>query len=205
MKKQESGSVNQDAVMRVLTYIDSPFKLLVVLLLGILGFIGHFVYVNQGVFLSVYMKQRELPKLNESRFDDVSALLMKELKAEVVAIFAVDPMLNKRVSVRAYQREGGREAKVEGIDVGLFTSNSANNVDVIDLIASKVPCSEYKRPQSEIGLWYMYKGITYTCRISVPPEINQFIGQITLGWKSKPDDLDFVHDILTVAARALIK
>ncbi len=197
--------MNQDAVMRVLTYIDSPFKLLVVLLLAVVGFIGHFAYVNQGVFLSVYMKQRELPKLNESRFDDVSALLMKELKAEVVAIFAVDAMLNKRVSVRAYQREGGREAKVEGIDVGLFTSNSANNIDVIDLIASKVPCSEYKRPQSEIGLWYMYKGITYTCRISVPPEINQFIGQITLGWKSKPDDLDFVHDILTVAARALIK
>jgi len=191
--------------MRVLTYIDSPFKLLVVLLLGVVGFIGHFAYVNQGVFLGVYMKQRELPKLNELRFDDVSALLIKELKAEVVAIFAVDAMLNKRVSVRAYQREGGREAKVEGIDVGLFTSNSANNIDVIDLIASKVPCSEYKRPQSEIGLWYMYKGITYTCRISVPPEINQFIGQITLGWKSKPDDLDFVHDILTVAARALIK
>ena len=160
---------SQDAVMRVLTYIDSPFKLLVVLLLAVLGFVGHFIYVNQGVFLSVYMKQRELPKLNESRFDDVSAILMKELKAEVVAIFAVDPMLNKRVSVRAYQREGGREAKVEGIDVGLFTSNSANNIDVIDLIASKIPCSEYKRPQSEIGLWYMYKGITYTCRVSVPP------------------------------------
>jgi hypothetical protein len=203
--KKAAASETKDTLMGVLTYIDSPFKLLVVLLLAVVGFIGHFAYVNQGVFLSVYMKQRELPKLNESRFDDVSALLMKELKAEVVAIFAVDAMLNKRVSVRAYQREGGREAKVEGIDVGLFTSNSANNIDVIDLIASKVPCSEYKRPQSEIGLWYMYKGITYTCRISVPPEINQFIGQITLGWKSKPDDLDFVHDILTVAARALIK
>lgn len=203
--KKETGAVNQDAVMRVLTYIDSPFKLLVVLLLSVLGFLGYFVYVNQGLFLSVYMKQRELPKLNASRFDDVSSILMKELKAEVVAIFSVDPMLNKRVSVRAYQREGGREAKVEGVDVGLFTSNSANNFDVIDLIASKIPCSEYKRPQSEIGLWYMYKGITYTCRVSVPPEINQFIGQITVGWKQKPEDLDFVHDILTVAARALTK
>lgn len=191
--------------MSVLSYIDSPFKLIVVLLLSMLGFVGYFVYVNQGIFLSVYMKQRELPKLNESRFDDISTILIKELKAEIVAIFAVDAMLNKRVSVRAYQREGGREAKVEGVDVGLFTSNSANNIDVIDLIASKIPCSEYKRPQSEIGLWYMVKGITYTCRISVPPEINQFIGQITIGWKSKPDDLDFVHDILTVAARALIK
>lgn len=195
----------KDGVMSVLSYIDSPFKLLVVLLLGMLGFVGYFVYVNQGLFLSVYMKQRELPKLKESRFDDVSAILIKELKAEVVAIFSVDPMLNKRVSLRAYQREGGRESRVEGIDVGLFTSNSANNTDVIDLIASKIPCGEYKRPQSEIGLWYMYKGITYTCRVSVPPEINQFIGQITIGWKTQPDDIEFVQDILTVAARALTK
>lgn len=195
----------KDGVMSVLSYIDSPFKLLVVLLLGMLGFFGYFVYVNQGLFLSVYMKQRELPKLKESRFDDVSAILIKELKAEIVAIFSVDPMLNKRVSLRAYQREGGRESKVEGIDVGLFTSNSANNTDVIDLIASKIPCGEYKRPQSEIGLWYMYKGITYTCRVSVPPEINQFIGQITIGWKTQPDDIEFVQDILTVAARALTK
>lgn len=195
----------KDGAMSVLTYIDSPFKLLVVLLLGIVSFIGYFAYQNQGLFLSVYMKQRELPKLNESRFDDVSAILIKELKAEVVAIFSVDPMLNKRISLRGYQREGGRESRVEGIDVGLFTSNAANNADVIDLIGSKIPCSEYKRPQSEIGLWYLYKGITYTCRISVPPEINQFIGQITVGWKEKPEDIDFVQDILTVAARALTK
>jgi len=196
---------SKDNVMSVLTYIDSPFKLFVVVLLGILGSIGYFAWQNQGLFLSVYMKQRELPKLNETRFDDVSAILMKELKTEIVAIFAVDAMLNKRVSIRAYQREGGREAKVEGLDVGLFTSNSANNADVIDLIASKIPCSEYKRPQSEIGLWYKYKGINYTCRVSVPPEINQFIGQITVGWKEKPNDLEYVHDILTVAARALTK
>jgi hypothetical protein len=196
---------SKDNVMSVLTYIDSPFKLFVVVLLGILSSIGYFAWQNQGLFLSVYMKQRELPKLNETRFDDVSAILMKELKTEIVAIFAVDAMLNKRVSIRAYQREGGREAKVEGLDVGLFTSNSANNADVIDLIASKIPCSEYKRPQSEIGLWYKYKGINYTCRVSVPPEINQFIGQITVGWKEKPNDLEYVHDILTVAARALTK
>ena len=209
MVAKQKPSINAssiaDKAFEVIKWVDNPFKLLVVLLFGLFGFVGYFIYVNQGLFLSVYMKQRELPKLNESRFDDVSAILIKELKAEIVAIFSVDPMLNKRVSLRAYQREGGRESKVEGIDVGLFTSNSANNTDVIDLIASKIPCGEYKRPQSEIGLWYMYKGITYTCRVSVPPEINQFIGQITIGWKTKPDDIEFVQDILTVAARALTK
>jgi|688.fasta_scaffold1507256_2 hypothetical protein len=32
---------------------------------------------------------------------------------------------------------------------------------------------------------------------------NQFIGQITVGWKVAPTDLNYVRDILTVAARSI--
>jgi hypothetical protein len=192
-------------LFRLLEFVDSPFKLFVVTLLAVLGYSGFFFHSNYQMILAVYHKQLELPKLNSSRFDDVAAIAMRETKADILVIFKVDPILNKRVVERAYQREGGREAKVEGVDVGLFTSNQANNQDVVALLASEIPCGDYRRPQSEIGLWYMAKGITYTCRVSVPPEINQFIGQITLGWKVKPENLDYIRDILTVAAGAISK
>jgi hypothetical protein len=45
--------------------------------------------------------------------------------------------------------------------------------------------------------------VTFTCRVSVPPEINQFIGQITVGWKVAPTDLNYVRDIMQVAARSI--
>jgi hypothetical protein len=195
----------KDTLMGVLSYIDSPFKLIVVLLLAIVGYAGYFWHTNHELLIGVYNKHRELPKLNDKRFDDVALVVFKQLSADIVAIFTVDTILNKRIAVRAYRREGGRESRVEGIDVGLFTSNAENNRDVIELLAGKIPCTEYRRPQSEIGLWYTHEGVTFTCRVSVPPEINQFIGQITVGWKEKPKDLDLVHDIMTVAARALIK
>lgn len=190
--------------MSVLTYIDSPFKLLVVVLLGLLGSVGYFAYQNQGLFLSVYMKSQELPKLNESQFDDAAQLLFKQTGAEIIAIFSVNPILNKRILLRAYQKDGSREKRLEGIDVGLFTTNQANNSDVVKLMSGEVPCGEYKRPQSEAGLWYIQQGVTYTCRVSVPPDVYQFIGQITAGWKEKPNE-HYATDMLTIASTKLIK
>jgi hypothetical protein len=191
--------------MALLTYVDSPFKLIVVLVLGVVGYAGYFIHEHRELFMSAYTMQRQLPGLNEARFEDVSAMLMRETQAETVAIFAVDPMLNRRATVRVYARETGRDARLEGVEVGLFTSNDANNRDVIALMAGEVPCGPYTRAQSEIGLWYLQRGVTFMCRASVPPEMTRFIGQVSVGWATPPDDLDRARDILTVGARALSK
>jgi len=193
----------KDTLMSVLGYINSPFKLFVVVLLGILGFIGYFVYTHQGVMVGAYLKSRELPKLDESRFDIAASLIFRETKAEIISIFAVDPILNKRVLVRAYAKDGGRHRLLEGTNVGLFSGNQANNADVIKLMAGEIPCGAYTRPQSEAGLWYIHQGVRYTCRVSIPPDISQFIGQITVGWASEPD-LEYARSIMEVVARGLI-
>ncbi|CAB5223409.1 hypothetical protein UFOVP381_43 [uncultured Caudovirales phage] len=190
--------------MGVLTYIDSPFKLLVVLLLGVVGYIGYFVYANQGLLINVYLKNKELPKLDEDRFDIAASMLFRETKAEIVSIFAVDPILNRRVLVRAYAKDGGRQKLLEGTNVGLFSSNHENNADVIRLMAGEVPCGAYARPQSEAGLWYIHQGVRFTCRVSVPPDISQFIGQVTVGWLAEPD-LEYARSIMEVVARGLVK
>jgi hypothetical protein len=194
----------KDTLMGVLTYIDSPFKLLVVLLLAVVGYVGYFVYANQGLLINVYMKNQALPKLDEDRFDLAASMLFRETKAQIVSIFAVDPILNRRVLVRAYAKDGGRQKLLEGSNVGLFSSNHDNNSDVIRLMAGEVPCGAYTRPQSEAGLWYIHQGVRFTCRVSVPPDINQFIGQVTVGWLAEPD-LEYARSIMEVVARGLVK
>lgn len=193
----------RDTLMGVLTYIDSPFKLLVVLLLAVLGYVGYFVYAHQGLLINVYLKNQSLPKLDEDRFDIAASMLFRETKAEIVSIFAVDPILNKRVLVRAYAKDGGRQKLLEGTNVGLFSSNQANNADVVKLMAGEIPCGAYLRPQSEAGLWYIHQGVRYTCRVSVPPDINQFIGQVTVGWAAEPD-LEYSRSIMEVVAKGLV-
>ena len=206
-EQPKTGGDLKASAFELLRFIDSPFKLMVVLLLSVVGYAGYFWHQNHELFIGAYLKQRELPKLNPERYDDVAEVLFKKTGADMVAIFTVDPILNKRINVRAYQSDGSREQRVEDIDVGLFTHDQRNNLDVVALLSGEVPCSQYSMPQSEIGLWYMAIGVSYTCRVSVPPEISQFIGQITVGWKMKPpeQDMEFITNVMQVTAKALTK
>lgn len=203
MSDKPTHKDTRDTIMSVLTYIDSPFKLFVVLLLAVLGYVGYFIYAHQGLLINVYMKSQALPKLDEDRFDLAASMLFRETKAEIVSIFAVDPILNRRVLVRAYAKDGGRQKLLEGANVGLFSNNQDNNADVVRLMAGEIPCGAYLRPQSEAGLWYIHQGVRFTCRVSVPPDINQFIGQVTVGWLAEPD-LEYARSIMEVVARGLI-
>jgi hypothetical protein len=72
-------------------------------------------------------------------------------------------------------------------------------------MANEIPCSEYAVAQSEIGLWYIEKGVTFGCRISVPPEQGRFVGQVTVGWAKEPTDLDKAKSMLQIASTMLSK
>lgn len=194
--------VKKDYLDKILAYVDSPFKLMALIIMAVLAFMGFLIYKNLDLIVGTYKEQQRLPTLAENRLDDAVTHLFKNTQAEVVAIFKVDPILGSRVMYRAYTREG-RDKTKEGIDVGLFTANAANNRDVVALMAGEIPCVEYLAAQSEVGLWYIEKGMRYGCRISVPPEPGKFIGQITVGWKETPGDIERMKSMLVIAASML--
>jgi len=196
------SSRNNDWLSKILGYVDSPFKLVAIIIMAIVGFGGLMIYKNHDLIVGTYREQQKLPDLAENRLDDAVTHLFRNTQAEVVAVFKVNPILGTRVLYRAYTREG-RDRTKEGIDVGLFSSNAANNRDVVALMAGEVPCGEYLTAQSEIGLWYIEKGMKYGCRISIPPDNTRFIGQITVGWKEQPSDLDKMRAMLNIGATML--
>jgi len=167
-------------VDKVLAFVTSPFRLFALVLMAVLTFAGYFVYTNQDLLIGAYKESKKIPTIAEDRVEDAAAHLFKQSGALVVAVFKVNSMFGTRVLYRAYGKNG-RDKTNDGLDVGLFTQNAANNADVVKLMASEIPCGEYKSAQSEMGLWYIAKGVAYTCRISVPPEPGRFVGQITVG------------------------
>lgn len=191
-------------VDKVLTYVDSPFKLFAVILMGVIAFFGYFVWQNQEFMRDAYKESKKLPEINTSRVDDAASMIFKKTGATVVAVFKVNPLFNSRVLYRAYTKDG-RDKSVEDIDVGLFSQNSSNNADVIKLMTNDIPCSEYRYAQSEVGLWYLDKGVTYTCRISVPPDSHRFVGQITVGWAEPPTAIEQTKFMLEIASAILTK
>jgi hypothetical protein len=193
-----------DILSKVLSYVDSPFKLFALILMAVFAFAGYFVWQNQSFLFDAYKENKKLPTIAEERAEDVAAHLFKNTDATVISIFKVNPLFGTRVLFRAYTRDG-RDKTHDGLDVGLFTQSSANNRDVIALMANEIPCSEYTMAQSEIGLWYIEKGVTFGCRVSVPPEQGRFVGQITVGWDKEPKDLDKAISMLQIASNILSK
>jgi hypothetical protein len=189
---------------KVLAYVDSPFKLFAAILMGVIAFAGYFLWQNQEFMRDAYKESKKLPEINTARTDDASAMLLKKTGATVVAVFKVNPLFNSRVLYRAYTKDG-RDKAIEDIDVGLFSSNNANNSDVVKLMTNEIPCGEYRYAQSEVGLWYLDKGVAYTCRISVPPDSHRFVGQITVGWAEQPANIEQVKFMLEIASAMLTK
>lgn len=189
---------------RILSYVDSPFKLVALIVMFLFGFSAWFFYSNQELLVGAYKESQKLPTINEARVDDAAAVLLKYGGAQTVTIFKVNPLFGTRVLYRAYTKEG-RDKRLEGIDVGLFTQNPNNNADVVHLMAGETPCGTYTKPQSEIGLWYVETGVKFGCRISVPPDATRFIGQITVGFKDKPESIEDVQALLGIASTMLTR
>ena len=191
-----------DTLTKILAYVDSPFKLIAIVIMAVLAFVGYFAWTNQELLIGAYKEHQKLPSIADDRVEDAAAHLFKSSNATIVAVFKVNPIFGTRVLYRAYTKEG-RDKTNDGLDVGLFTTNQANNADVVRLMANEIPCGPYKAAQSEMGLWYIAKGVSYTCRISVPPDPGRFVGQITVGWADEPDDLEVARTMLSIAATML--
>lgn len=197
------GKLNADGTVdKVLAYVTSPFRLFALVLMAVLAFSGYFIWQNQDLLVGAYKESKRMPSIVEDRVEDAAAHLFKTTNATVVAVFKVNPMFGTRVLYRAYTKEG-RDKTNDGLDVGLFTQNTGNNADVVKLMAGETPCGEYRAAQSEMGLWYIAKGVTYTCRVSVPPDPSRFVGQITVGWDNEPYDIEVAKTMMDIAATML--
>ena len=195
----------KDFFFSLLTYIgESPFRLFTVVFLCILTFGGWIVYTEKDAFLSTYRAQQALPKMN-GKYEDAYNFLLKNTEVELVSILEVNTLINTRKVVFLSTRNGGRNKQFDGLDVGLFSKNYDNNNDVIGLMSGKIPCSPYLKPQSLIGFAYKENGVNYMCRISVPAEPGVFIGQISVGWKEQPTDVEAAQTALIIASSLLFK
>jgi hypothetical protein len=152
--------------------------------------------------MASYRAQQALPKMN-GNYEQAVSFILKNTDAELVAVFEVNTLFNTRKLVYLTTRSSGLDRAYNGTNVGLLTKNHSNNQDVIALMSGQIPCGVYLTPQSYIGFVYRDAGVQYMCRISVPAEPGLFIGQISLGWKEPPDNIESAQTVLTVASGLL--
>ena len=192
-----------DAIGRVtdlIKWVDSPFKLLTVILLSFLAFAGYFAWDSRQVILQAIQNQDHMPQLvKQDDLIDPAKSLMKDVDGLVVLIHKANLTTNSRTTVLALNADGSREKKIEGTVTSLFNASADRNAAMVAMLNNEVLCEEFN-PSSKVGEWGVKQGVKFMCRGSIPPDPGKFAGYLAIGFKEKPEDIPALKTRINLAA-----
>ena len=193
-----------DKAIDIIKWVDTPFKLIVVILLGFFGLAGFLVYQNQEKLINKVISHETMPiMVPDDKIVTASQALMKDLRAETIIVHEVNLSSNARVTRVALSADG-RYAPLEGKKGAFFSGSPARNHAAIAMLNGEVLCETFEA-SSDVGDWIISKGVTYACRGSIPPEQGSMVGYLAVGFKSPPRDIIAVKTRINQTTRELAK
>jgi len=192
-----------DAIGRVtdlIKWVDNPFKLFTVILLGFLAFAGYFAWDSRQVILQAITTQDKMPQLaKQEALISPARSLMKDLDGLVVLVHKANLVTNSRTTVLALNGDGSREKAMEGTVTSLFNASADRNSAMVAMLNGEVLCEDFN-PSSKVGEWGAKQGVKFMCRGSIPPDMGKFAGYVAIGFKEKPEDIVALKTRINLAA-----
>ena len=203
VKQKQTESVKTDAIGRItdlIKWVDSPFKLLTVILLSFLAFAGYFAWDSRQVILQAIQNQDHMPQLvKQEDLVEPAKNLLKDVDGLIVIVHKANLATNSRTTVLALNADGSREKKIEGTVTSLFNASSDRNAAMVAMLNNEVLCEEFN-PSSKVGEWGSKQGVKFMCRGSIPPDPGKFAGYIAVGFKDKPEDISALKTRINLAS-----
>jgi hypothetical protein len=193
-----------DKVLDLIKWVDNPFKLISVILLSTIFFLGYLTWDSRQVILAAISSNSTMPQLKTH--DELLPLankLVKDVNAIGIVVNKVNLATNSRTTVLAIGN-GERNHKLEGVTVSLFAASPERNADIVSMLNNEVACKPFES-SSPVGEWAKSQGVTYMCRASIPSEIGKFAGYIAVGFRSEPQDLNSIKTRMILTATEMDK
>jgi hypothetical protein len=193
-----------DKVIELIKWVDNPFKLFTVILLSFLFFAGYFAWDSRQVILNAITNSshhsalREVPVLEK-----IAQSIMKDLEADTVIVHKANLVVNGRTTLLAYGPKG-RETSMDGYNSTLFNKDPIRNAAMISMLNGEVFCSK-QEVAGKTSEWEKKQGVEFSCWVSVPPEIGEFDGYVSVGFSKEPSDLTVVKTRLNLASTEMAK
>ena len=193
-----------DKAIDVVKWVDSPFKLAVVILLGAFGLTGYLVYQNQEKLINKVINHDTMPTMvSDERIVGAAQALMRDLRAETIIVHEINLSSNARTT-RVALSPDGRHSPLEGKKGAFFSGSPARNHAAVSMLNGEVLCETFE-PSSEAGDWIVSRGVTYACRGSIPPEQGTMVGYLAVGFKGPPRDIVAVRARINQTTRELAR
>jgi hypothetical protein len=187
-------------IIGLIEWVDSPFKLLTVILLSFMAFAGYFAWDSRQVILQAIQNQDHMPQLvKQDDLVEPAKSLLKDVDGLVVLVHKANLATNSRTTVLAMNADGSREKKIEGTVTSLFNASPDRNAAMVAMLNNEVLCEEFN-PSSKVGEWGVKQGVKFMCRGSIPPDPGKFAGYLAIGFKEKPEDISALKTRINLAS-----
>ena len=187
-------------VIGLIEWVDNPFKLFTVILLGFLAFAGYFAWDSRQVILQAITTQDKMPQLaKQEALLAPARSLMKDVEGLVVLVHKANLATNSRTTVLALNADGAREKAMEGTVTSLFNASADRNGAMVAMLNGEVLCEEFN-PSSKVGEWGVKQGVKFMCRGSIPPDLGKFAGYVAIGFKEKQEDIAALKTRINLAS-----
>jgi hypothetical protein len=193
-----------DKILDLIKWVDNPFKLVSVVLLSTIFFLGYLTWDSRQVILAAISSNSTMPQLKpHEELLPLASRLVKDVNAVGIVVNKVNLATNSRTTVLALAN-GERNHKLEGVTVSLFAASPERNADIVSMLNNEVACKPFES-SSPVGEWAKSVGVKYMCRASIPNEIGKFAGYIAVGFKEEPRDLISVKTRMILTASEMDK
>jgi hypothetical protein len=193
-----------DKLLDLIKWVDNPFKLVSVILLSTIFFLGYLTWDSRQVILAAISSNSTMPQLKtHEELLPLANRLVKDVNAVGIVVNKVNLATNSRTTILAIAN-GERNHKLEGVTVSLFNESPARNADVVSMLNNEIACKPFQS-SSPVGEWAKSQGVTYMCRGSIPNEMGKFAGYIAVGFKAEPPDLTSVKTRIILTATEMDK
>ena len=200
--KTESNYI--DKAIDLIKWVDTPFKLLEVVILFTLFGLGYFAWDSRQVILNTITSHDKLPQLRErDAMIPVAETMQKDLDAATVVVHKVNLVTNTRITMFALG-EKGLDRSLDGLVSSLFGADPSRNSAVIQMLSGEVACDKLV-VVGKSSEWESKQGGKFVCRGSIPPPVGEFAGYVSVTWKAEPQDLTSVKTRINFAAIELAK
>ena len=193
-----------DKILDLIKWVDNPFKLISVVLLSTIFFLGYLTWDSRQVILAAISSNSTMPQLKtHDELLPLASRLVKDVNAVGIVVNKVNLATNSRTTVLAIAN-GERNHKLEGVTVSLFAASPERNADIVSMLNNEVACKPFES-SSPVGDWAKSVGVKYMCRASIPSEIGKFAGYIAVGFKEEPRDLVSIKTRMILTATEMDK
>jgi len=194
----KSASSMLDKAIDLIKWVDTPFKLFEVILLASVFFFGYFAWDSRTVILNAITQSSKVTNLKEvNHLIPVAVSLQKDLEAVSVIVHKASLVTNTRKTMLAFGPKG-RDNTLDGLNSSLFNKDPTLNAAIIGMLNGEVVCNKLE-VTGKSSEWETKQGATFFCRGGIPPEVGDFDGYVSVGFKTEPADLSVVKTRINLA------